>query len=110
MTAVGVAGRSSASLPRHGRVGADGLGEALEPVGLVTLVLENVPLLADMPVLLADVLVVMNADALVVSPSPCWCRAPNGGVFAVVDTLVMLAHVSMIVEPRSPSCWCWWTC
>lgn len=36
MTAVGVAGRSSTSLPRHGRVGADGLVEALEPVGLVT--------------------------------------------------------------------------
>ena len=42
---------------------------------------------------LADVLVVLNAEALVLSPSPCWCRAPNGGVFAVVDTLVVLAHV-----------------
>ena len=77
MTAAGVAGRSSASLPRRGRVGAAGLGEALEPVDLVTLVLLNVPLIVDMPVLLADVLVVLDADALVLSPSPCWCRAPT---------------------------------
>ena len=92
MTAVGVAGRFSASLPRHGRVGADGLVEALEPVGLVTWCWRTCTARRH-AVLLADVLVVLNAEALVLSPSPCWCRAPNGGVFAVVDTLVVLAHV-----------------
>ena len=92
MTAVGVAGRSSTSLPRHGRVRADGLVEALEPVGLVTWCWRTCTARRH-AVLLADVLVVLNAEALVLSPSPCWCRAPNGGVFAVVDTLVVLAHV-----------------
>ena len=88
MTAVGVAARSSASLPRHGRVGADGLDEALEPVGLVTLVLKNVPLLVDMPVLLAD------------------AGGPERRSVGVVAVAVLVSRQTVVSLPSSTRWWC----